>query len=67
MRKLIISLIAIWGVSWGHAEGINNAVKHEVGAIQTQIGPRKNYRVSLAKSYFGGGTKCRKWNKFCGK
>lgn len=73
MRKIIISLIALLGTSLGHAENITvikSELNHETSAIQTQnslVGPRKNYRVNLAKSYFGGGTKCRKWNRFCGK
>lgn len=73
MRKIIISLIALLGVSLGHTEGIkvvDSEVKTETFAIQVQktlAGPRKNYRVNLARSYFGGGAKCRKWNKFCGR
>lgn len=28
-------------------------------------GPKKNYRARLAKQYFGGGSRCHSWNRFC--
>jgi hypothetical protein len=33
-----------------------------------KLDPRKNYRVKMAKQYFGsGGGRCHKWNRFCGR
>lgn len=36
-------------------------------SIHSKVGPRKNYRANLAKQYFGTGSKCRNWKRFCGR
>jgi len=67
MRKIakIVSgfaiLTAVTFSAVAKAETVPVSTNHEL-----QVGPGKNYRVKLARSYFGKSS-CRKWSNFCGR
>ncbi|MCS7153588.1 MAG: hypothetical protein N2253_07700 [Bacteroidia bacterium] len=69
MRKIALTLVPLFGVALAKAEMkviAEKAQKQEFS--QVLVGPRKNYRMHMARTYFGsGGSKCRNWNRFCGR
>jgi|GEM_PF-1646668 len=67
MRKIVLTLIPLLGVALAKAEANAAVEKVEAAQIITALGPGKNYRAQLARSYFGGGSKCRNWKRFCGR
>ena len=67
MKKLLLMLVPLMGVGLAKGEAIVTAQKTEMVEI-VKLDPRKNYRVKLARQYFGGGgSRCHKWNRFCGR
>jgi len=66
MRKLLLMLVPFIGVGLAKSEAIVVEQKTELVKI-LKLDPRKNYRAKLARQYFGGGSSCRKWNRFCGR
>jgi len=66
MRKLLFLLISFLGIVFAKSEK-KTAQKNETIQL-VKLDPRKNYRAKMAKQYFGGGGgRCRKWNRFCGR
>lgn len=67
MRKIakIVSglavLTAVMFSAVAKAETVSVSANHEF-----QVGPGKNYRAKMARSYFGKSS-CRKWGNFCGR
>ncbi|MEN3040469.1 MAG: hypothetical protein ABDH66_02890 [Bacteroidia bacterium] len=68
MRKIVLTLVPLLGVMLAKAEAVEVTVKTQMtGVTELSMGPRKNYRAQLARAYFGGGSKCRNWKRFCGR
>ena len=67
MKKLLFLAVPFIGVGLAKGEAIVTAQKTEMAEV-VQLGPGKNYRAKLARQYFGGGGgRCHKWNRFCGR
>ncbi|MEN3041674.1 MAG: hypothetical protein ABDH66_09085 [Bacteroidia bacterium] len=69
MRKIVLTLVPLLGVSLAKAEAIMVVEGNQLTETSlSSLGPRKNYRAQLARAYFGGGGgKCRNWKRFCGR
>jgi len=66
MKKLVFLLISFLGIGLAKSEK-RTAQKSETIQL-VKLDPRKNYRTKMAKQYFGGGGgRCHKWNRFCGR
>jgi hypothetical protein len=66
MRKIAFVLVPFLGVALAKSEKMM-AQKSEMVQL-VKLDPRKNYRAQMAKQYFGGrGSRCHKWNRFCGR
>jgi hypothetical protein len=66
MRKIALVLVPFLGVALAKSEKMI-AQKSEMVQL-VKVDPRKNYRAKMAKQYFGGGGgRCHKWNRFCGR
>ena len=66
MSKIAFVLVPFLGVALAKSEKMM-AQKSEVVQL-VKLDPRKNYRAKMAKQYFGGrGSRCHKWNQFCGR
>jgi hypothetical protein len=66
MRKIAFLLILFLGLALAKSEKIVEPSSGTVHLVKTD--PRKNYRAKMAKQYFGGGgRRCHKWNRFCGR
>jgi len=66
MRKLAFLLIPFLGIGLAKSEKIVETNSETIQLVK--LDPRKNYRAKMAKQYFGGGGgRCRKWNRFCGR
>lgn len=66
MKKIAFVLVPLMGVALAKAEALAEQ-KTQITQVTT-LGPGKNYRAKLAKQYFGrGGSRCHKWNRFCGR
>lgn len=67
MKKLLLMLVPLIGVGFAKGEAIVTEQKSEFVQI-VKLDPRKNYRTKMARAYFGGGGgRCHKWNRFCGR
>ncbi len=67
MKKLLLMLVPFLGFGLAKGEAIVMAQKTDMVEI-VKLDPRKNYRAKLARQYFGGGGgRCHKWNRFCGR
>lgn len=66
MKKLAFVLVTFLGVALAKSEKM---MAQEGEMVQlVKLDPRKNYRAKMAKQYFGGGGgRCHKWNRFCGR
>jgi hypothetical protein len=66
MKKIAFLLVPLLGVAFAKSEKM---MAQEGEMVQlVKVDPRKNYRVKMAKQYFGGGGgRCHKWNRFCGR
>jgi hypothetical protein len=66
MKKIAFLLVPFLGVALAKSEKM---MAQEGEMVQlVKLDPRKNYRVKMAKQYFGGGGgRCHKWNRFCGR
>jgi hypothetical protein len=66
MKKIAFVLVPFLGVALAKSEKMM-AQKSEMVQL-VKLDPRKNYRAQMAKQYFGGGGgRCHKWNRFCGR
>jgi hypothetical protein len=66
MRKIAFLLVPFLGVALAKSEKMMEQKSEMVQLVK--LDPRKNYRVKMAKQYFGGGGgRCHKWNRFCGR
>jgi len=66
MRKIAFLLIPFLGIGLAKSEKIVETNNETIQLVK--LDPRKNYRAKMAKQYFGGGGgRCRKWNRFCGR
>jgi len=66
MKKLLFVLVPFLGVGLAKSEIVIEQRSELVQIVK--LDPRKNYRAKLAKQYFGsGGSRCHKWNRFCGR
>jgi hypothetical protein len=67
MKKIAFFLLPFLGILFAKSEKVT-VQKGEVVQL-VRLDPRKNYRVKMAKQYFGvgGGGRCRKWNRFCNR
>ncbi|MEM5877938.1 MAG: hypothetical protein QXF12_03585 [Candidatus Aenigmatarchaeota archaeon] len=64
IAKIVSGFAVLTAVTFGSvakAETVSVSANHEF-----QVGPGKNYRAKLARSYFGKSS-CRKWSNFCGR
>ncbi|MEM5877388.1 MAG: hypothetical protein QXF12_00765 [Candidatus Aenigmatarchaeota archaeon] len=68
MRKIAV-IFGMVGVILSHQLFAENRTEQFDVSQSTfyKVGPGKNYRSNLAKQYFGGSSKCRKWKRFCGR
>ena len=69
MKKIALVLVPLLGVALAKAEAPAEKLAAE---MSTQVllgpgGPGKNYRAQMARAYFGSGSKCRNWKRFCGR
>ncbi len=69
MRKIALVLVPLLGVALAKAEAPAEKVAAEMTAqvLLGPGGPGKNYRAQMARAYFGSGSKCRNWKRFCGR
>jgi len=66
MRKIVFLVCFFLGIALAKSEKMR-AQKGETIQL-VKLDPRKKYRAKIAKQYFGGGGgRCRKWNRFCGR
>jgi len=66
MRKITFLLALFLGIALAKSEKIVEQKSEMIQLIK--LDPRKNYRSQMAKQYFGGGGgRCHKWNRFCGR
>jgi len=66
MKKIAFFLLPFLGISFAKSEKVTVQKSEAVQFVK--LDPRKNYRVKMAKQYFGGGGgRCRKWNRFCNR
>jgi len=66
MRKLVFLLISFLGIALAKSEKMMTQKSETIQLVK--LDPRKNYRAKMAKQYFGGGGgRCHKWNRFCGR
>ncbi len=69
MRKIAFVLVPFLGVALAKADAHADKITTEltVQALLGPGGPGKNYRAQMARAYFGSGSKCRNWKRFCGR
>ncbi len=63
-------MVPLLGVALAKAEANASLVvekSQRTEITQTLLGPGKNYRAQMARAYFGSGSKCRNWKRFCGR
>ncbi len=66
MKKIALLFIFFLGILFAKGEKVTVQKDETVQFVRPD--PRKNYRAKIAKQYFGGGGgRCRKWNRFCGR
>jgi hypothetical protein len=65
MRKIAFLLVPFLGVALAKSEKMMAQKSETIQLVK--LDPRKNYRTQMAKQYFGGGGRCHKWNRFCGR
>jgi len=66
MKKIAFVLVPFLGVALAKSEKMMAQKSETIQLVK--LDPRKNYRTQMAKQYFGGGGgRCHKWNRFCGR